>query len=117
MMRSPSWKPSVVPESADQTVYLVVDDFNADGRIFRETSVEAADLETVIADLMSGQYRDPVRVVAFNTAEHWADDVSRDVASEIQRRADLAFEDLSSSIEAFVERHAGRERQLALRLV
>jgi len=65
MMRSPNWKPSVVPDSADQTVYLVVDDFNADGRIFRETSVEAADLETVIADLMSGQYRDPVRVVVF----------------------------------------------------
>jgi hypothetical protein len=27
-----------------------------------------ADLETTISDLMSGQYGDPVRVVAFNTA-------------------------------------------------
>jgi hypothetical protein len=31
---------------------------------------------------MSGQFNDPVRVVAFNTLEHWAQDVSRDVALE-----------------------------------
>lgn len=38
------------------------------------------DLETVIRDLMSGPYNDPQRVVAFYTFEHWADDVSEDVA-------------------------------------
>ena len=36
----------------------------------RETEVERTDLETVIADLMSGQFTDPIRVVAFNTLEH-----------------------------------------------
>jgi hypothetical protein len=49
-----------------------------------------ADLETVIGDLMFGQYSDPVRVVAFNTAEQWSADVSQEVAHEIRRRADLA---------------------------
>jgi hypothetical protein len=39
-----------------------------------------ADLETTITDLMSGQYSDPVRVIAFNTSEHWAEDASEDVA-------------------------------------
>ncbi len=82
----------------------------------RATDVEQADLETVITDLMSGQYSDPVRVVAFNTAEHWADDVSQDVALEIQRRLDLAGDELPSSIEAFIEMHAGPSRQLSLRL-
>jgi hypothetical protein len=70
--------------------YLVVNNFRCLGTAFTETDVEQADLETVITDLMSGQYSDPVRVIAFNTAERWADDVSQDVALEIQRRVDLA---------------------------
>ena len=116
-MRKSNWIPSLVPDGADQTVYLVVDDFSRHGRVFRETEVERTDLESVIADLVSGQYNDPVRVVAFNTAEHWAEDVSEDVAREIRRRADLANEDVSSAVEAFVERHSRRELQLTLRLV
>jgi hypothetical protein len=35
-------------------------------------------LETIITDLMSGQFNDPIRVVAFNTLEHWSDG-ARDV--------------------------------------
>ena|SRR6266581_1508140 len=89
-----------------------VNNFGHLGTAFTETDVERADLETVITDLMSGQYSDPVRVVAFNTAEHWADDVSQDVALEILRRVD----ELPSSIEAFIEMHAGPSRQLSLRL-
>ena len=76
-----------------------------------------ADLETTIGDLMSGQYSDQLRVVAFNTAEHWAADVSKDVAHEIRRRADLAGDDLAPSIAEFVETHAGPARQLSLRLI
>ena len=117
MMRKSNWIPSLVPDGSDQTVYLVVDNFSRHGRVFRETEVERTDLETVIADLVSGQYNDPMSVVAFNTAEHWAGDVSEDVAREIRRRADLANEDVSSAVEAFVERHSRRELQLTLRLV
>jgi len=111
-----SWTPSIVPTDHDQTIYLVVNNFRHLGTAFTETDVEQANLETVIIDLMSGQYSDPVRVVAFNTAEHWADDVSQDVALEIQRRLDLAGVALPSSIEAFIELYAGPSRQLSLRL-
>ena len=39
---------------------------------------ETADLETVITDLMSGQYKDPVRIVAFiNTVERWSEHVNK----------------------------------------
>jgi hypothetical protein len=107
-----NWTPSIVPTDHDQTIYLVVNNFGHLGIAFTETDVERADLETVITDLMSGQYSDPVRVVAFNTAEHWAEDVSEDVALEILRRVD----ELPSSIEAFIEMHAGPSRQLSLRL-
>jgi hypothetical protein len=62
----------------------------------------------------SGQYSDPVSVVAFNTAEGWSADASEDVAREILRRVDRAGDDLAPSIAEFVETHAGPARQLRL---
>jgi hypothetical protein len=70
-----NWTPSIVPESNDQNVYLVLDDLGRLGRIWPEADAEATDLETVITDLLTGQYSSPVRVVAFNTAERWSEDV------------------------------------------
>jgi len=72
--------------------------------------------KTTISDLMSGQYNDPVRVVAFNTSEYWSEDASEDVAREIMRRLDLAGGALPSSLAAFVDSHLGPDRQLTLRL-
>jgi hypothetical protein len=42
---------------------------------WHETDEERTDRETVITDLLEGQYKDPIRVVAFNTAERWSRDV------------------------------------------
>lgn len=93
------------------------DDLGRLGAVWREADAEVTDLETVITDLLTGQYHDPVRVIAFNTAEHWARDVSEDVA-ELRRRCDLQMRDIPSGIVDFVERHEeGHHRQLALRLV
>jgi hypothetical protein len=108
--------PSIVPYGADQTVYLVVDSFGRLGTAYPETDVERTDLETVITDLMSGQFNDPVRVVAFNTLEHWAQDVSRDVALEIQSRCDIDGHDVPETLRDFVDSHASPDRQLGLRL-
>ena len=110
------WTPSIVPYGADQAVYLVVDRFGGLGTVYRETEVERTDLETIIADLMSGQFNDPVRVVAFNTLEHWAQDVSKDIALEIQSRCDIDGHDVPDTLRDFVDSHAGPDRQLALRL-
>lgn len=66
--------------------------------------------------MMAGQYVNPIRVVGFNTAEHWVDDVSADIAREIRRRFDAAYDDVPSMVEDFVERHVGHDRQLCLRL-
>jgi hypothetical protein len=110
--------PSIVPRSDDQNVYIVVDNFGRNGRSYRETDVERADLETTIADLMAGEYRNPIRVVAFNTVERWSEDVSEDVAREIRRRFDLQAADVPSVIQDFVEGFEGHQgRQLSLRLV
>jgi hypothetical protein len=105
------WTPSIVPNGGDQTVYLVVDRFGALGVAYRETDVVRTDLETTITDLMSGQFSDPVRVVAFNTAERWAQDVSKDIALEIQSRSDIDGHDVPETLRDFVERHAGHERR------
>jgi hypothetical protein len=109
--------PHLVPYGADHTVYLVVDSFGLSGTVYRETEVERTDLEAIIADLRSGQFNDPVRVVAFNTLEHWSEDVSADVAAEIQTRCDIDGEPVPEHVKDFVERHARSTRQLALRLV
>jgi hypothetical protein len=82
-MRDTDWTPSIVPGDEDRDVCLVVSDF---GRAWCETDVEATDLETVIQDLLDGQYSDPVRVVNFNTGEGWARDISADVAKELRSR-------------------------------
>ena len=85
--------------SHDGTVYLVLDDFGQLGRAYRETDPTEADRKTVVADLLSGQYRHPLRVVAFNTAEGWARDVTAEIAREVLARADASVHD-------FVERAA-----------
>jgi hypothetical protein len=108
--------PSIAPNGDDQTVYLVVDDFGRNGRSYRETDTETADLETVIVDLLDGQYNNPVRIVAFNTFEGWSQDFSEEIAQELRRRCDLQQRDAPSNIEEFVERHEGRRLQLTLRL-
>ena len=59
-MRKSNWTPSIVPRGDDQNVYLVMDDFDRLGRCWRKTDVEATDLETVITDLLDGQYNNPV---------------------------------------------------------
>jgi hypothetical protein len=73
--------------SHDGTVYLVLDDFGHLGSAYRETDPAEADRKTVVADLLSGQYRHPLCVVAFNTAEGWARDVTAEIAREVLARA------------------------------
>jgi hypothetical protein len=115
-MRKPAWTPSIVPNEDDQNVYLVLDDFGRTGRVYRETEVERADLEAVIMDLLEGQYNNPIRVVCFNTAEKWSQDVSGDVAHELRRRCDLQLRDVPFFLEEFVERYEGRYHDIQLPL-
>ncbi len=115
-MPSTGWTPTTVPYGADQTVYLVVDRFGRLGSVYRETEVERTDLETVITDLMSGQFNDPVRVVAFNTLEHRSEDVSKQIADEIQTPCDIEGVAVPEHVSDFVASHAGPVRQLSLPL-
>jgi hypothetical protein len=99
-MRKANWAPSIVPDENDRTVYLVVEGFGKAGCAWvARADYEATDLEIVIQDLLTGQYRNPIRVVAFNTAERWSEDVSLDIAHELRRRCDLQMRDIPRDIQ------------------
>jgi hypothetical protein len=102
-----------VPYGADQTAYFVVDRLGRLGGIEREIEVERTDLETIIRDLVAGQFNDPVRVVAYNTLEHWSQDVSEDIAIEIQSRCDIEGAAIPEHIQDFVNNFTAPPRQLA----
>jgi hypothetical protein len=109
------FSPSIVPSDEDRDVYLVLDQLGQRfGRVWRETDDEDTDFEAVVRHLLEGQYSNPVRVVAFNTAEGWSRDVSDDVADELRQRcADRG--EVPASIIDFLERHdTGRPVQLPL---
>ena len=108
MVRSDQ-SPWLLPPGDDQAVYLVLDDFGGRiGQVWRETNVEATDLETVIEDLLDDQFSKPVRIVGFNTAEGWSRDVSEDVAHKLCQRCANQMRDLPVSVQEFVERCTGR---------
>ena len=111
--------PSIVLQSDDRDVYLVLDDFGGRiGQAWRETSFENSNFESVITDLLDGQYSNPIRIIGFNTAKGWSRDVTEDIAQALRRRCDLKLREVPTTIQDFVERHEGQKyRQLALRLV
>ena len=110
-MRNGKDTPSIVP-SFDVAVYLVLDDFGRLGRSYRETDEAKADVETVISNMLAGEYYKPIRVVEFNTAEGWARDCSEDVAWEVLERASRKGTRLPDGTFAFVAFHVGESEAL-----
>jgi hypothetical protein len=95
--------PSIVPHGADQDTYLVLDDLG--GRLgcsWRETDADSADRQTLIRDLLDGQYSTPVRIIAFNTAQGWSRDVTVEIADELRRRY-VEFGEVPDSVLEFME--------------
>ena len=115
--------PSLVPDGQpyDVAAYIVVNDYGQQlGRAYAETDEAKADEKTVVSDIISGQYSNPVRVVAFNTVEGWSRDVTEDIARAVLEQGE-SESDLSESAKKFVERVRGyaakREQAMADLLV
>ena len=100
-MPTPVRKPISVPYGADETIYVVVDRSGRRDGVDREIEVERPDIETIMAELMSGRFNDPIRVIAFNTLEHWAKDISAEIAAEIRVRCDIEGEQIPEYIRDF----------------
>ena len=106
-MSSACDSPDVVPYGADQTIFVVVDAIASPGQ---ERQVELEDFETVIEAFMAGRFHDPLRVLAFNTLEHWSQDISSDVAREIQTRCDIEGVAAPEHLSDFLERQTAPSR-------
>jgi hypothetical protein len=104
--------PSIVP-GFEVDVYVVLDDFGQLGRAYREVAEDAADRETIIRELMSGEYNNPVRIVAFNTFEGWSRDVTEEIAREIKGRAASSGEQLSPGLRDFIDYEIDRAKRLS----
>ena len=96
--------PPIAPNGQEQDIYLVLDDFGRLGRAWRETDEAGASRSTLVRNLLDEQYENPVRIVAFNTAEGWSRDVTVDIADELRRRY-VEDDDVAESLLAFMEAH------------
>ncbi len=94
--------PSIVPEHTDRDVYIVLDDLGSLGRVWRETDEAGTNRIWMIRNLLEGQYENPVRIVAFNTAEGWSRDVTLDIADELRRRC-AEYDEVPASVLKFLE--------------
>ena len=92
----------VVPYGADQTLFVVIDRLNRT----TEIQIERSDLDVAIGELVAGCFSDPVKVLSFNTLEHWMKDISTDVADEIRARCDIDGVRLPDYLSDFVESHS-----------
>jgi hypothetical protein len=114
------FSPPVAPSPPDDIdIHLVLDHLGGRlARVWRETDEEVTDRKALITDLLDGQYKDPARIVAFNTAEGWSRDVSAELADEIVDRCGMDGFDVPPSLQNFVAEYATtRPLQLPLLLV
>ena len=90
----------VVPYGADQTLFVVIDRLDET----TEIRIERSDLEATIGELVAGCFSDPIKVISFNTLEHWMKDISTDVAGEIQARCEI--DGVPDYLSDFIESHS-----------
>jgi hypothetical protein len=96
--------PSIVPEQPDRDVYLVLQDFGLLGRAWGEIDESKTNLETLLRYLLEGQYVNPIKIVAFNTAQGWSRDVTSAVANTL-RKACADSDEIPSSLQNFLDAH------------
>jgi hypothetical protein len=92
----------IVPYGADQTLFVVIDRRDE----ATEIRVERTDIDATIDELVAGCFNDPVKVISFNTLEHWMKDISHEIAGEIQARCDIDGITLPDYLSDFVESHS-----------
>ncbi|MHC2666979.1 hypothetical protein ACMA5K_22185 [Bradyrhizobium diazoefficiens] len=110
--------PSIVPsDRLDRDIYLVLEDFGARaGCAWRETDEADTDRETVLRDILSGQYAYPLRIVVFNAIEGWSRDATAEIADELAERAADDAHAASPALEAFIKANAARPFAVQLAL-
>ena len=98
--------PRLVP-ALDLDLHFVLCDFGALGTAYVETVPTEVDRDTIIRNMMSGEYDHPLHVIAVNPAKGWARDVSEDIARALVETAVRGGQSLPPGTQGFVERKLG----------
>ena len=99
-------------EPFDVTVYIALNDFGALGRSYVETDEAEADEATIIENILTGEYSHPIRVIAFNTVEGWARDVTEDIANAVLSKAQSEGRSIPIAAQEFLVRTLGVDAPL-----
>ncbi|MGC1850249.1 MAG: hypothetical protein WA707_22170 [Pseudolabrys sp.] len=83
------------------------------GRAYVAADETDADEATIVENILSGQYSHPVRVIAFNTAEGWARDVTEDIAQAVLSKAQHEHRSISIAAQEFLVRTLGVDAPLS----
>jgi hypothetical protein len=98
--------PPVVP-ALDLELHFVLCDFGTLGTAYVETAPTEVDRDTIIRNMMTGEYDHPLHVIAVNPAKGWARDVSEDIARALIETAVRGGQSLPPGTQSFVERQLG----------
>src|ERR1700730_3627753 len=98
--------PPLVP-ALDLELHFVLCDFGALGIAYVETVPTAADRDTIIRNMMSGEYDHPLHGSAINPATGCARDVSEDIARALIETAVRGGQSLPTGTQRFVESQLG----------
>ena len=94
----------------DVTVHIVLNYFGSRlDRAYAETGEDEADENTVIENILNGQYSHPLQVVAFNTARGWSRDVSEDIARAVLGRAQREGRPIGKAAQEFLKHVLGED--------
>ena len=101
--------PDVFPlvPTLDLDLHFVLCDFGALGTAYVETVPTEVDRDTIIRNMMSGEYDHPLHVIAVNPAKGWARDVSEDIARALVETAVRGGQSLPPGTQGFVESQLG----------
>ena len=77
------------------------------GTAYVETVPTEVDRDTIIRNMMSGEYDHPLHVIAVNPAKGWARDVSEDIARALVETAVRGGQSLPPGTQGFVESQLG----------
>jgi hypothetical protein len=94
---------SLAPE---QDLHFVLCDFGRFGQAYVETDPSQADASMIVRDLLEGQYKRPVRVLALNVEEGWVRDVSEIIAAKVRDVARHDERELTSGTLDFIDAHS-----------
>ncbi|MGA9193685.1 MAG: hypothetical protein WB037_01190 [Pseudolabrys sp.] len=97
----------LAPREPDVTAHIVLNDFGPLGCAYVETDETEADEATIVENILSGQYSHPVRVVALNTAEGWARDVTEDIARVVLSKVRSEHRSIGIAAQEFLVRVLG----------